>query len=282
MAETNEALFVDADWLSLHLEDPDIVVLDSTWALKDAQRRGRDLFADGHIPGARFLDIDIVADTASPYATMLPSPEVFAQHMGLLGVSRQSQVIVTANGYTSGRGWFLLRLMGHPNVRILQGGNKAWLAAGYVLESGDDAGYATTDYVPAPDMSRVVSLAEMKRIVASGREAVVDARTASRFTGEMASSHGGLPGGHMPGAINIPYAEFLDADGLFVDADTAAKVFAAHNVPESGTVVVTCGSGISALVPGLMLEQLGRDWRLYDGSWNEWAQQADTPKVTGA
>ncbi|WP_011583056.1 MULTISPECIES: sulfurtransferase [Chelativorans] len=272
-------LMVNTDWLLKHLDDPDLVVVDCTWTLKDAARRGRELYLDRHLPGARFLDIEKVADTASPYATMLPTPEVFASAMGELGISRDTRVVVTADGYTSGRGWFLFRVMGHPWVRILQGGNDAWALKNYPLEAGEPPVVEPRSYIPAPETERVVALHEMKEIIATGSAAVVDARNTPRFTGEAGLSHGDLPGGHMPGAVNIPYGRFLDEHGGFVSPETAARIFAEHGVPESGSVVVTCGSGISALVPGLMLEQLGRDWRLYDGSWNEWVQQPDTPKV---
>ena len=262
------------------LSGGDVVVLDCSWYVPDAGRSGHDDFRAGHIPGARFIDLNAVSDPDSPYVNMLPSPEIFAREVGALGIGAETEVILYDAGYVSARLWWMFRTFGHDRVRILNGGWRKWLAEGRPVETGDFATVPPRAFPARLREGRVVALPEMRRLVADGAS-IIDARTAARFDGHEGSGYPGVASGYMPGAINTPWALFYEPapSHRFVSPARAAEIFAANGVDLSGEVITTCGSGVTASILGFMLEAIGHsDWRLYDGSWHEWGQQADTPK----
>ncbi len=262
------------------LSGGDVVVLDCSWYVPDAGRSGHDDFRAGHIPGARFIDLNAVSDPDSPYVNMLPSPEIFAREVGALGIGAETEVVLYDAGYVSARLWWMFRTFGHDRVRILNGGWRKWLAEGRAVETGDFAAAPPRAFPARLREGRVVALPEMRRLVADGAS-IIDARTAARFDGHEGSGYPGVASGYMPGAINTPWALFYEPapSHRFVSPARAAEIFAANGVDLSGEVITTCGSGVTASILGFMLEAIGHsDWRLYDGSWHEWGQQADTPK----
>ncbi|NPD16836.1 sulfurtransferase [Xinfangfangia sp. D13-10-4-6] len=271
---------IETDELAALPEGGDHVVLDCSWYVPDAGRDAHDEFRAGHIPGARFLDLNAVSDPDSPYVNMLPKAEVFARVIGGLGIGAETEVILYDAGYVSARLWWMLRTFGHDRVRILNGGWRKWLAEGRAVETGDFAAPAPRVFPARLTEGRVVALPEMRRLVADGAS-IIDARTAARFDGHEGSGYPGVASGYMPGAINTPWALFYEPapSYRFVSPERAAQIFVANGVDLSGQVITTCGSGVTASILGFMLEAIGHsDWRLYDGSWHEWGQQADTPK----
>ena len=127
------------------------------------------------------------------------------------------------------------------------------------------------------------SVDDVKALIDSKREQIVDARAANRFRGEAPEPRAGLRGGHMPGAFNLPYNELLDPKtGTMLPADKLAARIAASGIDPSKKVTASCGSGVSACVVALGLYLTGApEAAIYDGSWTEWGGRADTPIVTG-
>lgn len=260
----------------------DRVVLDCSWYLPDAGKHAIDDFRAGHIPGARFIDLTDISDPDSPYVNMLPTAAVFAENVGRLGIGETTEVIIYDAGYVSARLWWMFRTFGHDRVRILNGGWRKWLAEGREVETGDAAPVRARKFAAHANEKRVASIADVRQVVDNGGATIIDARTAARFDGHEGSGYPGVASGYMPRAINTPWALFFEPapSHRFVSAERAAAIFAERGVDLSGEVITTCGSGVTASILGFMLEEIGHfNWRLYDGSWHEWGQQADTPKL---
>ncbi|QRN93461.1 3-mercaptopyruvate sulfurtransferase [Archangium violaceum] len=274
---------VTTAWLQEHLGDADVKVVDGTWFMPADQRDPRREYALAHIPGAVFFDIDEIADTDSPLPHMLPSPARFAACVQALGLGDGSRIVVyDAKGvHSAARVWWTFRVMGHENVVVLDGGLPRWIAEGRPIEKGVPVPRERT-FTPRFTAELVRDKEQVLGALTSGREQLVDARPANRFTGEAPEPRAGLRGGHMPGARSVPSSRVIAPDGTMLPADKLAQVFEAAGVDLDRPIVTTCGSGITASILALALARLGRTrTAVYDGSWTEWGGLADTPVVTG-
>ncbi|MEW5684251.1 MAG: 3-mercaptopyruvate sulfurtransferase [Pseudomonadota bacterium] len=273
---------VSTDWLADRLNDPAIRVVDATLPLVGQAGHGRDTYLAGHIPGAVFFDINAIADLDTDLPHMLPTPAAFARAAGELGLERDATVVVyDAHGiYSAPRVWWTLRVMGYREVFVLDGGLKKWRAEGRSVET-TEARPAPVDVAPDFKSDLVRDVEAVRAVLDASAAQVVDARSAARFRGEAAEPRVGLRGGHMPGALNLPFDQVVNTDGTLKSADDLREVFA--HVDLGRPIVTTCGSGVTASVLALALARLGRfDIAVYDGSWTEWGGRADTPIVTGA
>lgn len=278
-----EAL-VSTDWLARHLDAPDVRVVDCTYILPPTTRDARREYEERHIPGAVFFDIDDIADSDSPLPHMLPSAEKFSSRVRKLGLGDGSRIVVydTHGLMSAARAWWMFRVFGHGDVAVLDGGLPKWLKEGRPVE---DTPPMPRDRHFTARMNRflVRDLDQVRAALDRKREQVVDARSAGRFRGVDPEPRPGLRGGHMPGALNVPYTSLLDPETkTFLPAEELARVFRRAGVDLRRPIVTSCGSGVTACVVALGLYLLGRDdVAVYDGSWTEWGGRADTPVATG-
>jgi thiosulfate/3-mercaptopyruvate sulfurtransferase len=276
---------VSTDWLAAHLNEANLAILDCSWYLPEAGKQAIDDFRRGHIPGARFIDLNTISDPVSPYVNMLPGTERWSHEIGRLGIGNQTTVVVYDAGYVSARLWWMFRVFGHEKIRILDGGFRKWKAEGRPVETGDPPPAKPASFKVRLRDGAVAQLADVLAAIERGGTTILDARTAARFDGTEASGYPGVPSGHMPRAINTPWQRFFNPapNYTFVDPETAAQVFAEAGADIGGRVITTCGSGVTAAILGFMIERAGNpNWKLYDGSWHEWGQREDTPKLSRA
>ena len=268
---------VSTDWLAARLGNSDIFLLDASWYLPDAARVPRAEYEAAHIPGARFFDIDEIADTASPLPHMAPSPEKFTSRLRSMGLGDGQQVVIYdgAGIFSAARVWWTFRLMGWVDVAVLDGGLPKWRAEGREVNS-EDPGRPNRHLRVAFQPELVKSQGQV--LQSQGVE-IIDARGDLRFRGAAAEPRPGLRSGHIPGSRNVPFGSLLNPDGTMKSPAALRAAFAAAGVDVSKPAITTCGSGVTAAVLSLALERIGhRDHALYDGSWAEWGAP-DGPDV---
>ncbi|GGE47799.1 sulfurtransferase [Agaricicola taiwanensis] len=271
---------VTTEWLAQHLVGSDVIVFDATKYLPNEPVDGRQKFAEAHIPGARFFDIDEVADPDASLPHMVPTPARFEKLMTALGVTNDAHVVFyDQKGLASAaRGWWLMRLFGHDKASVLDGGLPKWIREGRALEQGHVTPTASLGYRADFRAGMLRGIGDMLDNATSQKELVLDARPAGRFTGEVPEPRAGMRGGHIPGSTNIPASEILNADHTVRTPEALRALFSAAGVDGSRPVVTSCGSGVTAamLTLGMVLAGLP-EGALYDGSWSEWGSRPDTP-----
>jgi thiosulfate/3-mercaptopyruvate sulfurtransferase len=270
---------VSTQWLAEHLDDPDLVPVDCSWFMPSLGRDGRMEFLQAHIPGARFFDIDEVADRSNPAPHMLPSSRQFGEAMEKLGIGRDDRIVVYDNSphRTAARGWFTFRHFGADRVAMLDGGFAKWLAEGRPVGTGE-----------AEPRSVLFEGAENPNVVAKEQILegpglpLLDARGRGRFEGSEGDPRTGVAPGHIPSARNLPSAELYNPDGTLKSRDELRRLFASAGIDPERPFVATCGSGVTASSLIFAAHLIGNDdTRLYDGSWSEWGADPATPKVLG-
>ena len=273
---------VSTEWLAARLGDPDVVPVDGSWYLPDVGRDGAAEFRERHIPGAAFFDINAVADLSSGLPHMLPSPEVFADAVGRLGIGTGSTVVAYdgAGLFAAARVWWTFRVMGVNKVHVLDGGLPKWLAEGRQVETGASSRQPTS-FAAQFDQTAVKSADQIAEALRAQSVQVLDARSGPRFRGEAPEPRPGLASGHIPGSLNLPFQDVLGADGRLRDEEELRAAFEKAGVDLGRPVVTTCGSGVTAAILALALESVGaRVAGLYDGSWAEWGA-GGRPVATG-
>jgi len=231
--------------------------VDCRWQLGHPER-GRELYLEGHIPGASFLDVErelsALPGGADGGRHPLPAAEDFARAAGVAGIGPDVFVVAYDEGMTGGaaRLWWLLRHFGHDDVAVLAGGIASWAGP---LRSGEEE-IEAAEFAPRPREDDTVTAEELGAAIGAGRLVLLDARAPERYRGDVEPID--PVAGHIPGARNLPYVDVSVPDDLVGTEDE---------------VVVYCGSGITACVDVLALERAGVSAKLYPGSWSEWSSR---------
>lgn len=256
-------------------------VLDVRWRLDRPD--GRDDFRAGRIPGSVYVDLggELAAHGRPASEGRHPLPpvaelEASARRWGL----RDGDAVVVLDdlgGMSAARAWWLLRDAGIPDVRVLDGGLRAWRDAGLPIESGEPELPEVGDIVLHRGALPVLDEDEAARLADEGR--LLDARAGERFRGEVEPID--PRAGHIPGAVSAPTAALLDEAGRFRSTDELRAVFADHGADDARPVGVYCGSGVTAAHTVLALAVVGVDAALYPGSWSAWSNQPERAVATG-
>ncbi|MDR6167222.1 thiosulfate/3-mercaptopyruvate sulfurtransferase [Microbacterium paludicola] len=256
-------------------------VLDVRWWLDRPD--GRPAFRAGHIPGARYADLDTqLAEHGEPPQGRhpLPSPETLQAAVRDWGIDGGDTVVVyddVAN-LASGRAWWVLRDAGIADVRVLDGALAAWTDAGFDLEEGDAPAVRPGTAVVSPGTLPMLGIDDVLAFARTGL--LLDARAGERFRGEVEPMD--PRAGHIPGAVSAPTTQNNDDAGRFRSPDELRERFAALGAEPGATVGVYCGSGVSAAHEAIALSLAGYRPVLYPGSWSQWSQHPDRPAATGA
>ena len=275
---------VSADWLEAALGARDLRIFDASFYLPTEAADARALFAEAHIPGARFFDIDAVADQETTLPHMLPTAGRFAACVGALGVSRRNRIVVYDQKgiFSAARVWWMFRVFGHESVAVLDGGLPGWREQARAIESGEPAPPKPVKFEADFRAAKLRGLGDMLANIRTGQELVLDARPSGRFDGSAPEPRPGLPSGHIPAARSLPASELLQGGRHMLPPDFLRSRFAAVGVDGKRPVVTSCGTGVTAAILTLGMHLAGLpEGALYDGAWTEWASRADTPKARG-
>ena len=262
---------------------------------------GRQHYIASHIPGAIHADLEtalsarhgvpgahgvLTADGADMPASggrhPLPNREKFSTWLSSVGMGNEVQAVVydRSGANYCGRLWWMLKWVGHEKVAVLDGGLRAWQAAGGAVSSGEQPAHFQANFVPKSELVRLVDAQFVASQLGCSAQTLIDARATRRFTGEEEPID--PVAGHIPGALNRPFADNLLPDGKFKPAAQLKREFLALlGERDPSTVVHYCGSGVSALTNLIAMEQAGLgSTTLYAGSWSDWCRDPQRLMIT--
>jgi thiosulfate/3-mercaptopyruvate sulfurtransferase len=274
-------ILINTTDLAKLIEQRSVTLLDVRWALGDPH--GREHYLAGHLPGARFVDLESELAAAPSAATdgrhPLPAATELEASARRWGVRRDRPVVCydATGNLAAGRAWWLLRWAGLRDVRLLDGGLSAWTDAGLPLEQGKPEPIPESDVVLSAGHMPTLSAAEAERRASEG--VLLDARAGERYRGE--SEPVDPRAGHIPGAVSAPTGENLTESGRFRTREDLRARFTAVGADGQRPVGVYCGSGVTAAHEVAALAIAGVDAALFPGSWSAWSSDPDRPVATG-
>ena len=265
---------VSTDWLEQHLEAPDIRIIDSSWYFPQEKRNAEQEFLECHIPGASFFDIDKIKDNDSDLPHMLPPSEMFNSTVRKLGIGDGHKVVIYDGlGMRSApRLWWMFKVFGYSDVVVLDGGFPKW-----VKENRSTTADLTEKEIRHltiyEDKSIVADRDDVLRATKLNHCSIIDARSEGRFMGTAPEPRSGLRSGSIENSINVPYETLLNEDFTFKKKREILDIFSKKGVVFNNYIITTCGSGVTAAVLYLALDEIGcSKISLYDGSWAEWGK----------
>ena len=265
---------VSTDWLAQHLEAPDIRIIDSSWYFPQEKRNAEQEFLECHIPGASFFDIDKIKDNDSNLPHMLPPSEMFNSTVRKLGIGDGHKVVIYdgLGMRSAARLWWMFKVFGYSDVVVLDGGFPKW-----VKENRSTTADLTEKEIRHltiyEDKSIVADRDDVLRATKLNHCSIIDARSEGRFMGTAPEPRSGLRSGSIENSINVPYETLLNEDFTFKSKREIIDIFYKKGVVFNNYIITTCGSGVTAAVLYLALDEIGcSKISLYDGSWAEWGK----------
>ena len=265
---------VSTDWLEQHLEAPDIRIIDSSWYFPQEKRNAEQEFLECHIPGASFFDIDKIKDNDSDLPHMLPPSEMFNSTVRKLGIGDGHKVVIYdgLGMRSAARLWWMFKVFGYSDVVVLDGGFPKWVKENRstTAEIAEKEIRHLTIY---EDKSIVADRDDVLRATKLNHCSIIDARSEGRFMGTAPEPRSGLRSGSIENSINVPYETLLNEDFTFKSKREIIDIFSKKDVVFNNYIITTCGSGVTAAVLYLALDEIGcSKISLYDGSWAEWGK----------
>ncbi|HEU5138634.1 MAG TPA: sulfurtransferase [Bacillales bacterium] len=269
---------VDAEWLVQRLRNDNVVVADCRFELKDA-KAGRRQYEQSHIPGAVYFDLEEdLSGPAGEHGGRHPLPDIdaFAKKVGDSGIDQSKQVVVydDQNGSFAARLWWMLAYLGHDNVSVLDISYSKWLEAGYSVSS-EPPHPEECEFVPHVRSEMVVDIEKVKQEKDKDEVMLIDSRAPERYLGETEPID--PKAGHIPGAINRFWKENVGDDGKWKTPDELKEELKPFDDKD---LIVYCGSGVTANANVLALKAIGKEARLYVGSWSDWSSYSENPVET--
>lgn len=270
---------VTTKWLAKNLSHPDIIILDSS--LKPVGKsQPVEENTTVQIPGTRVFDFDTkICDHSSPLPHMLPTIEEFQEAARSLGINDDSLIIVydRYGVYSAPRARWMLKVMGHKNVAILDGGLPIWVSEGHTLEKRQEKVHKRGNFTPEWQPLLVYNADAVEAALNDPEKVILDARSPGRFAGLDPEPREGLRSGHMPNALNLPFTSLV-SQGKMLPKEELIKIFSL--VKNNQKIITSCGSGVTACILGLAAELIGfNDVAIYDGSWSEWGLPSSRPVI---
>lgn len=269
---TTSNCIVSPDWLSSHLDHPQVVIIDCRFSLADPSL-GRKQYETAHIPGAFYLDLN--QDLSSPvgkYGGRHPLPNFIelAEKLSRIGITSKETFVVAYDQSRFGfaaRLWWLLRYMGHHQVALLDGGFNGWKEAGYPVDHQIPIPPKTGMFTPELHPEWLVDIETVKKVKDSPEIVLIDSRERERYQGLQEPID--PIAGHIPGAVNYPWQEVTTEDGKVRSSVEQCQRW--EQIKNAKEIIVYCGSGVTACVNLFSLEMAGiKHAKLYAGSWSDW------------